>query len=114
MGYNESHPAKSTKPEELYRLATERAQAKDRHGAQAGSLDLGPRYSYYGSGPEGCRGQLRTAYVRLTVEDPRDAGAGRYYRSHPGRPKWTPVGVWCEECHVLWSKPADKAKAVAK
>lgn len=107
---------------DLYPQAAEMARAKAQHYGAPGSLEL-PENRSYGwpavattpnsyrggvtAGPEHCPGQLRTAYVRLTV----GAVVSHGWTQTPGKPSWVPIGVACDGCRVLWPAPAGEAKS---
>lgn len=89
-----------TTPAERYALAARKAQGKEAHRAPADGQDPGPLYAWREAG---CRGRLRTFYVRLT-EPSAD------YRK-PGKTRWVPWGVLCDKCSSSWRKPTEEAAA---
>ena len=98
-------------PMATYADALRFAQAKGKHHRPPGSTELPPDpWGWAGgwSSPASvCLGQLRSSYARLTVA-PGSGPLGIYYRQ-AGKPKWVPVGVWCDACGAFWPKPIEPA-----
>lgn len=99
-----------------YEIAVDMAKAKAQHYVAPGALELGAksswrypevstdRSSYRGgvkAGADHCPGQLRTAYVRLTV----GAVVNHGWVQKAGKPSWAPVGVLCDACRAFWPAP---------
>lgn len=107
-----------------YTIAVEMAKAKAQHYVAPGELELAGKSGWMypevttdargnawrggvKAGKDHCPGQLRTAYIRVTVGAVVRGG----WTQTAGKPSWTSIGVVCDGCRAFWPAPADQQKA---